>query len=115
LTAGVSREFAAYEGSAFTYSLNTGKNVSAQWALSSKVSLQLEERWIKRDFRGLVVNNAPVQANDNTRTSSLNLNYSVKDNIQLGAALFRDVRTGVPRFTSSYRANGASLNATLQF
>jgi len=115
LTGELYREFAAYEGSAFTYSLNTGKTLSAQWSLSSKLALQGDTRWVKRDFSGLVLNNAAVSVSDDTRTSSLALTYSVRNNIQLGVSAFRDVRAGVPHFTSSYRANGASVNATVQF
>lgn len=111
----VYREFSAYEGGVLTYSLNTGKSLSAQWSVSSKVSLQGEQRWVKRDFTGLELGKVPLSVSDDTRSSSLSLNYAARSNIQLGASLFRDERSGVPGFTSSYRANGASVNAVVQF
>ena len=70
----------------------------------------------KRDFSaasGLVL---PVDVSDTTRTASVGLTYVPRPNIQLGVNAFRDARRGAPIInTGSYRANGVSFNASVQF
>lgn len=109
-------EFAAVENSLITSSLNNGASLAAAWDISAKVRMDAQLRREKRDFSaasGLVL---PVDVDDTTKTASIGLTYAPRPNIQLGVSAFRDTRRGAPIInTGSYRAKGASINASIQF
>lgn len=109
-------EFAAVENSLITSSLNNGASLAAAWDISAKVRMDAQLRREKRDFSaasGLVL---PVDVDDTTKTASVGLTYAPRPNIQLGVSTFRDTRRGAPIInTGSYRAKGASINASIQF
>ncbi|NRR31617.1 outer membrane beta-barrel protein [Oxalobacteraceae bacterium] len=107
------REFTPYEGTNATYSLNKGLSVAAQYALTSKITLDGQIKQVKRDFATVAAGpGGAVQ--DSSRNLSLGAQYVVRNNIQLGLSVFQDQRDK-SSFSTSYRAKGASLNANIQF
>lgn len=114
LTAVAAREFAPYEGGTFTYSLNQTRSLHAEWNLSAKVTAEADTRSIKRDFTGAAARGVP-DVSDSGKTHTLSLNYAALRNVQLSASVFRDTRDGARGLTQSYRAKGASINASIQF
>lgn len=108
------REFAAFEGSLATYSLNKGVSADARWAVTSKIQATAQLRYLERDFDGFPVQPA-VLPEDKSRYASLGMTYSPQTNIQLALSVNHDVRTSNANFSRPYRANGASFNASIQF
>lgn len=109
------RDFVPYEGvSAVNYAFNKGTSISAHWSASAKVQYDADFRNVKRDFAGLLIPNLPAGVADTTRTASVGVAYELRPNIQLGARLSRDSRTG-SLFSNSYRSKGATIYANLQF
>lgn len=115
LTATGWRDFVPYEGlSAVNYAFNKGTSVGARWSASAKVQYEAELRNEKRDFSGLLLANLPSGIADTTRSGSLGVNYEMRSNVQLGARISRNQRTG-SMFSNSYRTHGATVYANLQF
>jgi len=111
------REFAAVENNLVSNSLNKGASLNGSWDMSAKIqataSLRSERRAfdVIKAFSGLV--GAP---SDNSRSLRLGLTYAPLPALQLSASAFRESRSGdVLVGNGSYMANGASINATLQF
>lgn len=114
LVSTVWREFAAFEGSSATYSLNKGVSADARWGVTSKVQATAQLRYLERDFAGFATQ-PTVVPNDKARSASLGVNYSPKNNIVLGLSVNHDVRTSNASFSRAYRSNGASFNASIEF
>ncbi|MDX8123682.1 hypothetical protein SKZ59_18020 [Janthinobacterium sp. GMG2] len=109
-------EFAAVENSLISSSLNNGASLAAAWDVSAKVRVDAQVRREKRDFSAASGLTLPGDVSDTTRTASLGVTYSPKQNIQLGISAFRDARSGAPVInTGSYHAKGISFNASAQF
>jgi len=114
LSATLSREFAPYEGSNFSYSLNQTRSLDALWMLANKVQLEATASSTRRDFTGQLLG-TPLDETDHQRLSTLALTYVPRNNIQLSASVYRDRRDGAPLISNSYHAKGAQLNAIVQF
>ena len=115
-TADAWREFSAVESTIVSNSLNHGASVGATWDLSAKVQATAGLRREKRAFErlpGVYFNGDP---SDTTRSTSLGLVYQPTRKLQLSVSAFRERRNGTPLAgTGSYRANGVSVNASMQF
>lgn len=111
------REFAAVENNLVTNSLNKGASLSATWDISAKLQGTASARTERRTFDVIQAFSGLVGApSDNSRNVKLGLTYSPLTALQLSASVFHESRSGdVLIGNGSYRANGASLNATLQF
>lgn len=109
------REFQPFEGSLASYSLSTGASIAGTWAVTSKVQAQSELKYVKRDFQGIAGLPQTVQTADHTRSASVGVNYMLRQNVQLGANVFRDTRSAGSVFSSQYHAKGATLTANIQF
>jgi len=114
LVSTVWREFAAFEGSSASYSLNKGASANARWSVTSKVQATAELRYLHRDFAGFATQPA-VFPDDRSRFASLGLNYSPKNNIMLGLSVNHDVRDSNASFSRAYRSNGALFSANIEF
>ncbi len=110
------REFSAVESTVISNSLNKGGSVGATWDISAKVQADAKYRRETREFEeisGVVFRGDP---SDHTRSATLGLTYAATRSIQLSVSAFRERRDGSESFgTSSYRANGVSINASAQF
>lgn len=115
LTGAVYKEYTPFEGSGFSYSLNKGGSLGARWSLASKWLASGEIGQIKRDFLGNSLASTYTGASDKTDTKSLSLSFSPTEKTQISASLFREARNSEGGFGYNYRAQGASINATLQF
>lgn len=110
------REFVPFEGSAASYALSKGASLAAQWTLSGKLRADASYKVVKRDFIGFGSSSALAgDTQDSTRSTNLNLSYQLRNNVQLSSSLFQEKRSAAPRFTSGYRARGATLSANVQF
>lgn len=116
LNTSVWREFTAIESSFITNSLNKGVSVGATWNATAKMNVTGQLRREKRDFNespNVVLRN---NASDDSRYATLGLTYVAAPYLQVGVNAFHETRAGSPvAGTTSYRANGASINITAQF
>lgn len=113
------REFIATEGVFINNALSKGALVNGKWEITSKISVDAQAKYEKRDYGSFAFAGAPAVSGslaDSTRRVSSNLIYLPKPTIELALGVFRDQRDGsVLARTNSYRANGISFNATAQF
>jgi exopolysaccharide biosynthesis operon protein EpsL len=114
------REFAAIDGALIDSALANGASAQVTWEFSAKIQAELDVRHEQREFKPFGGAAAPVVpsdlANDSRDTRSLGLVYKPLRNITVKARAFREQRSGsLAAGTSSYKANGASIYATLQF
>ncbi|WP_166454909.1 XrtB/PEP-CTERM-associated polysaccharide biosynthesis outer membrane protein EpsL [Duganella aquatilis] len=110
------REFTAVESSVLNYALGKGGSVTADWDLTSKITLNARARREKRDFNGVLASVLPISYNDDTRGLGAGVTYAPTRNSQLNAQYNRDTRDPSNRlFSSGYHANSVSFNASIQF
>lgn len=116
LTATLAKKFEPYEGGLANYSDNRSGTLKASWTPLAKVRVDAQYRREKRDFRGVQSISGLLRgANDNTRATSLALNYQFRRNLGVNVSVFQDQRHTNTIVSSSYRAKGASLTADVQF
>lgn len=108
------REFAPYEGSGAAYSLNKGSSVAVSWSPIEKIRIDSKLQYIKRDF-SLALFNGAQGFQDSNRNASLGVNYALRKYLVLDFTLLHDSRKVGQNFSGSYRGNGASISANLQF
>ncbi|MRW93025.1 hypothetical protein GJ699_23790 [Duganella sp. FT80W] len=109
------REFSAFEGGTVSYSLNKGASVGATWVPTAKIKTELKYRHERREFPGLVSGASVLDGSDLTRGAVASVQYSPRNNMQLTLSATHDTRSATSGISSAYRANGASLSATVQF
>lgn len=110
------REFTAVESSILNYALGKGVAATATWDLTAKISVDARLRREKRDFNGLLASTLPINYEDDTRAIGAGVTYAPTRSSQLSVQYSRDTRDPSNRFFSSgYRANSVSFNASLQF
>ena len=111
------REYTPFEGSTASDSLDKGISVSADWAVTGKITVQGRLSQVRRDFNGaLLALTHPGGTSDKTRSDRVGVNYQFNQGLQLAASVFRDVRTADQVFSSSnFHAKGAALNLNVQF
>lgn len=110
------REFAAVESVVVTNSLNKGASVGATWDISAKVQANANVRHEKRQFEQLPTSTFTGETSDKLNSMQLGLTYAPTLGSQLGVTAFREQRNGSPLAgTNDYRANGISINASVQF
>lgn len=116
ITAAAWREFTAVESSVLNYALGKGASLTAAWDLTSKITLDARARREKRDFSGLLASALPINYDDDTRGYGAGLTYAPTRTSQLSLQYSRDTRDpGNRLFSSGYRANSVSFNASIQF
>ena len=114
------REFAAIDGALIGSALANGASAQVTWDLSAKIQAEVDVRHEQREFKpfGGVVQPVVASdlASDSRDTRSVGLVYKPLRNITIKARAFQEQRSGsLAAGTNSYKANGASINATLQF
>jgi len=115
-TADAWREFSAVESTIVNNSINKGASVNGTWDISAKVQANAGLKRERRNFERLPYVFFNGDSSDTTRSATVGLVYQPVRKVQLSATAFRDRRTGTPLAgTGSYRANGVSLMATVQF
>lgn len=114
VTATLSRDFEPFEGDFVTYSLSRNSALSANWTPLSKVRLEARYSRRDRDFKGPIVVLQPG-SQDSSRTGSLGVNYQFSTHVSVGASAYQDKRSTNSVFSNNYRANGASINLSMQF
>jgi exopolysaccharide biosynthesis operon protein EpsL len=119
LTAQLAREYGAIEGAYINSALINVQSLDASWDISSKVRASASARHEKRNFLPFTTTGAAVPEqflSDSNNRLSAGLSYRVLRNITLQASVFRERRSGsVVAGTTSFVANGGSLNAMFQF
>lgn len=114
LVTAVWREFAAFEGSTASYSLNKGVSAEAKWSVTSKIQTTAQLRYIERDFAGFITQPLIIPE-DKTQSVALGVNYTPLRSIVLSASLNRDQRKSNTAFSRAYHSTGAAFNATIEF
>lgn len=110
------REFTAVESSVLNYALGKGASATAAWDLSAKIRLDAQVRSEKRDFNGEIASTLPITYDDKTRSASIGATYLPTQSSQLSLTYAHDARDPSNRlFSSGYRANSVSFNASIQF
>jgi exopolysaccharide biosynthesis operon protein EpsL len=119
VTAQVAREFAAIEGALINSALVNTQSLSGSWDITPKIQATATLRHEKRDFSPFQASTVTLPAsllNDSTRTMSAGAIYRPLRNVSLQASVFRDRRSGSAAVgTNTFKANGASVNVTVQF
>lgn len=108
------REYTPFEGSSASYSLNKGASIDGKWAISAKIQATAQLRYVERDFDGFA-NPVAIMPEDKAHVVSLGLNYSPLQNLVLSASVNRDQRKSDTTFSRSYKSNGASFSASIEF
>jgi exopolysaccharide biosynthesis operon protein EpsL len=109
------REFAAVESLVVSNSLNRGASIGATWTATGKIQATASMRRETRDFelRGTAIAEA---APDRTRSAQVGLAYTPTLSSQVSLSVFSENRDGSSLAgSSSYRAKGVSINASVQF
>lgn len=111
------REFTPFEGSTASDSLDKGISLSADWAVTGKITVQGRVSQVRRDFGGALLEvTHPGGTSDKTRSDRLGVNYQFNQGLQLAVSVFRDVRTTDQlSSTSNFHAKGGALNLNVQF
>ncbi|NYE62168.1 exopolysaccharide biosynthesis operon protein EpsL [Duganella sp. 1224] len=109
------RQYEPFEGGGVSYSLDRGVLLGAGWRPRDNLNFELQLRRIERDFKGPLTTTVLLGAEDKTDLGSLNATYMWRQNVQLGASVFHEKRRANTFYSTNYKANGASLNVTLQF
>jgi exopolysaccharide biosynthesis operon protein EpsL len=114
------REFAAIDGALIGSALANGASAQLTWELSAKIQAEVDVRHEEREFKPFGGAVEPVAAadlaSDSRDTRSVGLVYKPLRNITIKARAFQEQRSGsLAAGTNSYKANGGSINATLQF
>lgn len=115
LVASLAKEYEPFDGDFVSYSLNKKATLNAIWSPAAKVRVEAKYTYLQRELLGPIRVVLPQDAQDTTRSALLGVNYQFRNNISLGAALTRDVRSSNTAFSTRYRAKGASINANVQF
>ena len=113
------REFTAIDGALIDSALTKGASALVTWEFSAKINGEVDWKTETREFTpytGTAQVMASPLASDSRDTASVGLVYKPLRNITVKASVFRDQRNGsLAAGTNSYKANGASLSAVLQF
>lgn len=119
LNAQLYREYGAIEGAFVNSALIKGVALGASWAATAKIDATANYKHEKRDFAPYSLSGVqlpPSQLSDTSNRLSAGVTYRPWRNLSLQASVFRDRRSGsLAAGTNSYTANGAAINATLQF
>ncbi|WP_229418603.1 XrtB/PEP-CTERM-associated polysaccharide biosynthesis outer membrane protein EpsL [Pseudoduganella flava] len=115
-TGEVWREFAAVESFIVSNSLNKGGSLGATWDISAKLQASASVRRETRDFEQFPGIGFTGQTSDRATSGQLGLTYSPTLRTQLSVSAFREKRDGSQLAgTNDYRANGVSINGSVQF
>lgn len=110
------REFSAVESFVVSNSLNKGGSVAATWNISAKLQGTATVRHERREFEQLRDVGFRGDSGDRATSVQAGLVYAPTMSTQLGLTAFREKRNGSPLAgTNDYRANGLSINASVQF
>ncbi len=110
------REFGAAEGTRINSALSTGASVSAVWSPTAKLSYNGALKYERRAFEALSGVTGLTGLTDNARTASAGVTYQAWRQVSLNLNGFATRRDGsAAAFTSSFRAKGVSVNATVKF
>jgi len=113
------REFSAIDGALIDSALNDGASAAMTWDFSEKIQGIVDVKHEDRTFSPYGGSGAPMawtSTSDSSKTHSVGLIYKPLRSITLKATAFRDERAGsVIAGTRSFKANGAALNAILEF
>lgn len=108
------REYAAFEGSSASYSLNKGISAEAKWVATSKIQATAQVRYVERNFAGFATAQVSLPE-DKTHVVAFGLDYRPRQNIVLATSINRDQRKSSSSLSRAYKSNGASFNATIEF
>ena len=110
------REFGAAEGVFVNTALSTGQGINAKWTATSKIEVNAGYRNEKREFRALPGLINITGLSDTTKVANVSVSYKPLRNLSLELSAFHTKRDGsTAARTSSFRAKGAALNATVSF
>lgn len=112
-------EFSAIDGALVNSALSTGASADATWDMAAKfqglASARRETRNLSRGT-GIVDQSSTGSIGDSSNYATVGVAYKPLRNLTLKVNVFRDQRTGsVVAGTTSYKANGASINLIQQF
>jgi exopolysaccharide biosynthesis operon protein EpsL len=115
LTANLWKEYSPFDGNTITFSHDTGASLSANWAAGARLRFNADGRYVKRDLSGPSGSALPRDAEDSVRRYGVGSSYVFHDNLSLNLSVYREVRSSNSAFSNSYRSNGGSLTANVQF
>ncbi|KAF3998150.1 XrtB/PEP-CTERM-associated polysaccharide biosynthesis outer membrane protein EpsL [Glaciimonas immobilis] len=116
LSLSVWREIGAVYDLTANYALVRGVNLTAGWAVASKVRLDASYNVEQRAYNGVAILRGltPSTRNDSDRKAMLALTYLPYSHLQLGAAISHEtLNSSIPQL--GFRANGAHVNAHYEF
>jgi hypothetical protein len=109
------KEYAPFEGRIISYSRDTGASVDTTWDASAKVQFKSKLSHLKRDLYAATGSTLPADAENRINHLDVGLTYALRQNVQLGASVYREVRSSNTTLSSRYRSRGATLSANVQF
>lgn len=115
ITLAAFREFTPTEGSIISYSLNKGASVSLLYAATGKTRFNASYTRERRNYVTRVALPAGTELSDTLTNAQAGLVYDATRNIQLGLSAFRQQRESGGFGLGSFKANGASFSANVQF
>ncbi|MHA4870305.1 XrtB/PEP-CTERM-associated polysaccharide biosynthesis outer membrane protein EpsL [Duganella sp. PWIR1] len=116
LTGNLWREYTPFDGiSTVAYSQDKGASVSGVWSVQARVRLNADARYVKRDLFQAAGAAPALRPEDSFRRVSAGASYVFHESLSLNLNAFRESRSSNSTFTNRYRANGASLTASVQF
>lgn len=113
------REFTPTEGALINSALNKGESLNGGWELSAKLTAEANLKNERRDFSPFAAIGVALPSSslsDTTRSETVGLTYHPVPQAALTLNGFHEARSGsVAAGTNSYRANGVSFSASMQF
>ncbi|NGZ88041.1 XrtB/PEP-CTERM-associated polysaccharide biosynthesis outer membrane protein EpsL [Duganella aceris] len=115
LTANLWKEYSPFDGNTVTFSHDTGVSLGGNWSAGARLGFNADARYLKRDLSGPSGSALPLDAQDRVRRYSVGSSYTFHDNLSLNLSAYHEVRSSNSTFSNSYRSNGGSLTANVQF
>ncbi|THC44904.1 XrtB/PEP-CTERM-associated polysaccharide biosynthesis outer membrane protein EpsL [Massilia sp. Mn16-1_5] len=110
------RDFAPIESRIVSYTLNKGVSLGATWRASSKIQVDADGVYERRDYNARANLNAAGGLDDTLRSASLKASWAVRRKLTLSAAWIHQSRSGSPALgIGNFKANTVALNASAQF
>ena len=110
------RNFEPLESTLVNYSLNNGATIGTQWDVTSKIKVNANETYEKRNYIAQTGFAASGSLRDVIRSTSLSATLTPLSTLNISGAVVRDSRSGsLALRTGSFRSTSFTLSANLFF
>lgn len=110
------RDFAPFESSDVSYTLNNGASIGARWDASAKIRIDASAAYVRRNYAARAGAVGLEGGRDAIRARSLSATWSPRPTLQVKATLAHEARTGAgPLSSTAIRSNSMTLSASAQF